>query len=793
MIRSPPPLRAGSVALAVVLGASGCLTSHGIHKDEPGPGAQEQPLAQLPPRPAHVPFFDVAQAFDEELSKQPALTPPGLFRALGIVDAAEPRLSFDPTKVRHFSTIASKLKLTDEERALYRQNGVVGVDQSQRYSMGSAYYAIYARDLPVLVTSDSLLHAMHRSYDGILKHLEALILFPLVSEVLEGAHAELERRAGDLRGAMASGAEDVDLYLTVARSLLGGAGAAPETRPPSEAEMFDDAPPAKTAAARLGKQGDVEKLLALIASLQIQVPRRDDGTDLRGAKRFIDYSQFRPRGHYTESEVLRRYFRTLMWLGRPDVGFVLSPRPEERAVRPVVERERRAAALLTLLLESTGGSKRLQTMNEILDFFVGRSDSLTVSQLAAALGRAQVERPDQLTPAALEQIHRALMAAAPRRQQIRSQVLMEREDLPAVFQLFGQRFVLDSFVLAQVVHDKIPLEKQPVRRMPAGLDVMAALGNDEAVRLLAPELERYKYASNLLAARRVVDAHGPDQWSRNLYTVWLDALRTLDDVPPPGAAFPEVMRRMPWRRKQLQAQLGSWAELRHDTILYSEQSYTTATECEYPEGIVEPYPELHRRLRLFAAEAARLLESFRPALATAQAEARASSVRERQVRFLRGFAATMERIERLARKQLSSFPFTSEERSFLKKTIDSRGGGSGPPQYTGWYPRLIYGEGPDDWEPTVADVHTDPDTRQTLDVAVGDVNFVVVAIDNGRDRAAYVGPIYSYYEFTQPASKRLTDQEWRASIRSGQLPRRPGWTKAFQAPALARTLERTSR
>ena len=29
-----------------------------------------------------------------------------------------------------------------------------------------------------------------------------------------------------------------------------------------------------------------------------------------------DYSQYHPRGHYTQSEKLKRYFKTMMWYGR---------------------------------------------------------------------------------------------------------------------------------------------------------------------------------------------------------------------------------------------------------------------------------------------------------------------------------------------------------------------------------------------------------------------------------------------------------------------------------------------
>ena len=196
--------------------------------------------------------------------------------------------------------------------------------------------------------------------------------------------------------------------------------------------------------------------------------------------------------------------------------------------------------------------------------------------------------------------------------------------------MFGQRFVLDSFLLAQVVFDSIVFKGEKIERtMPSGLDVMAALGNDEAMRLLGPELERHPYAANLLAARRVVEAHAPEHWSDNAYMIWLDSLRTLDDVPEAGARFPEVMRRTPWRRKQLQAQLGSWAELRHDTILYAAQSYTAGAECEYPEGFVEPYPVLFMRLRLLASEAARLLSRLKVSLKDADNVAPSACARTR--------------------------------------------------------------------------------------------------------------------------------------------------------------------
>ena len=37
-----------------------------------------------------------------------------------------------------------------------------------------------------------------------------------------------------------------------------------------------------------------------------------------------DYSQYKPRGHYTRSETLEKYFKAMMWYGH--TGFFINPR-----------------------------------------------------------------------------------------------------------------------------------------------------------------------------------------------------------------------------------------------------------------------------------------------------------------------------------------------------------------------------------------------------------------------------------------------------------------------------------
>jgi hypothetical protein len=712
----------------------------------------------------------------------------GLAKELGTAQPSDAALTFDPLQLKHFDRIRQELKLTPEEVSTYAKHGVVAVDHGRRYSMGSAYFAIYARDLPVLITTDSVAHALHRSYDKILAQLEAQMFLPALEEALRGAHAVLAKQRTNLQAEpLRSSARDVDLYLTVARNLLGGMGAAPAT---AQNAYVPPELPKQPVASHLAQDADVKVILDHIASLQLQAP--ETPTQIYGGTRSIDYSQFQPRGHYTESAELSRYFRAMMWLGRADTAFIIHPPNPKSSLEVNAQREARSAALMTMVMKESGALAALDRIRSIVDFMVGRADNLTLGHMQTALGNAGLNAPvDLADDARLNTLRNEVGSLAV--QQIRSQVItspisgQETIPPPQTFQVFGQSFVIDSFALSKVVFDEILFKGEKQRRlMPSGADVWAALGNDEAVRLLKPELEKWNYSANLLAVRKTIDERSDAAWSQDLYNLWLNALRELDETP--DGHLPQVMRREPWRRKQLQTQLASWSELRHDTLLYAKQSYSAYPSCGYPAGFVEPYPAFFDRLERFAQRGAELIGTADFSTTDAQRTKAMRGQRDGIVQYLRSFAENMKFLAELARKELAAKPFTSEEQEYLRRTIDRSGGGSGPPRYDGWFPKLIYGGDPDAWKPTIADVHTNPRDQKTLQVGVGDVSFIVVAIDNEQDRAAYVGPVYTYYEFTGPVSDRLTDEKWREWIQRGNAPAAPSFTQPFRAKPLPRDL-----
>ena len=64
-----------------------------------------------------------------------------------------------------------------------------------------------------------------------------------------------------------------------------------------------------------------------------------------------------------------------------------------------------------------------------------------------------------------------------------------------------------------------------------------------------------------------------------------------------------------WQEK-MNTQLASWAELRHDNLLYAKQSYTGGTVCSYPYSYVEPFPEFYQSLKDFANSAKNRIQSI---------------------------------------------------------------------------------------------------------------------------------------------------------------------------------------
>lgn len=674
------------------------------------------------------------QAIQAELSELSGLTSTALIekRALRLGGP----LGYDAKSAAFLDLIqASSLALDARELDKLGEQGFVITPRHAFPNMAYGYRTLYAEDLPVYVSLDAILETVHLSYDAILKALEERYLTDALRTLLVGARARLQT------GAVADArvAADLDLYFAVALSLLDG-----DTR----------APVAGADAVTLDKL--------------VTAAERADGIErisLFGALRAVDFSQLLPRGHYEDSDALKRYFRATMWLGRTDFRLI-----ETLPDGSTVFRRRQLEAALALRSVVSGeGRAAFDLLDRVIGAFVGEHDFMQLSQLDALLadlgGDVATKSDQEIAQTIIEKGYGA--------QRIASQVIFKEPSaasqtlpLDRSFALLGQRYTVDSHVFSSVVYDRVNHPGVPRRTLPDPLDAAyAALGNSAALPLLKDQLDTYAYAPDLERMRLLVDRHGEGYFGANLYNLWLSSLRAVSPdselLDPDMAGLPRVAGSERWQRRLLNTQLASWAELRHDTILYVKQSYTSGAVCEFPDGYVDPYPEAFERLRLYALKG-RELVALLPTGGSTELSTRMQT-------YFAELATVAATLRDMAQHERTGMPFTAEQMAFLNDAVRSQAEVcGGPVLYEGWYARLLFDKSDEDMEPTIADVHTDPGgdrPPKVLHVGTGLPRLMVVTIETCEGPRAYAGVASAYHEVITDLN-RLTDSKWAERLRS---------------------------
>jgi hypothetical protein len=675
--------------------------------------------------------------------------------------------------VSWFDTINNIYNLTSAEKELLANNFFVVSQRLENHSWADAFVNIYYNDLPLFISTDFVLYTLHNSYDAILQTLEWQFLEPNLLELLkamyDGYPALYSKYSGDTR--FNDILADIDLYVSVAYSLLLDKAFAPQSHQPDKYNEIIQA-----------IKDEQLKLITLFTESRL---------------RKIDFSQFKPRGHYNKiiytpegERTLENYFRAMMWLGRID--FLMTAPPENPWEPDWTEDEllrmQLGAILLNELLFSCGKKELLDKHEKIITFLVGPDDNLTPDELRDLTDYMLGEPADLFNTGVYEQFRDTLDASDDFGQKIMSNFFYvdpysaDPGKLPVSFKLLGQKFLIDSYITSEVVYDRIIYNDLKVYRdLPDPLDVMAVFGNEDAMALLKDELEEYKYAYKISSLKYLVDAYDTDFWEQSLYNTWLSAIRELN---PPASAdnLPYFMQTTAWHLEKLNTQLTSWAELRHDNILYGKQSYTGGTGCSYPYTYVEPYPALFEKLQLFAHNAA---DFFSEVFDGTQL-----SSYNRIISYYTNYASIMGNFKSIARKELAGIAINNNEITFLKTMINDYMA-SGP-SISGWFNNLFFdtelGLNPDY---IVADIHTQPTDQfgnvvgHVLHIGNGKINrgiFLAPNPLNPKQIMAFTGPVSSFHYEVTNNFYRYTDQEWEEKFLSQtNLPSRPDWIAGYMA------------
>ncbi|MCK4787687.1 MAG: DUF3160 domain-containing protein [Desulfobacteraceae bacterium] len=627
----------------------------------------------------------------------------------------------------------------------------------------------------LFITSDTLLHIYHVQFDETLKEVEENEFIPDINDLTKALLSRAVSQYNNFGGDLQDAAKRNVAYLAVANKLIDPSASVP---------AFVDS----IVASELAK---------------IDAHAGFDCSDL-----FLymeDYSQYVPRGHYTRSEDLKRYFRTLMWYGR--MAFLLKGAEDvsceicqfiecEALVTPYDAKiQTMQAILLATSIEEVDvagrtGREIWDRMYAITSFYVGLADDLTPYEYIEVINRlfcgdfnlSELEDEDTFFELKAE----LSLLRSPEIYGGTGNIVLwppyTAEDLDNLLgktkgmRFMGQRFIPDSYMFQHLVFPEVTYytgDWDPVpftlaatgdgsvsRGYPRGLDVMAILGSTQAEAILAAEgdTDYVNYALKYNELKDQFDAFDVNDWNRNLYWGWLYSLRSLVDEF--GEGYPNFMRTDAWEKKELNAALASWTELRHDTILYAKQSYTPIGKGGVPPppdatGYVEPVPEFYRRLLALSNMTQQGLSDFNAL--SPQAEQR-----------LESFKNILSRLAEIADKELlnqdlssGDFEYIGNFAETLEETITGVDG-------TGISTVLV------------ADVHTHSYEERVVEEGVGYVDLITVACQLPSGSIILtVGPVLSYYEFKHPMSDRLTDEAWRQLLDSPQKPDRPEWFQPF--------------
>jgi len=758
--------------------------------------------------------FGYSTALAERLSFNTDITP-GNFAALYPSGASLAGVSFDVTTAEFYDkwntdpavwNAALPPGSTDQRLFDFRldlasqqklaANGFVVSEPRGSISFTDLYYKIWTDDLPVFVTSDSILHAWHRTWITMLEEIEELALRPKLSALVAGLQSHLN--SAPVPSALSLGRSDAVDLITSGSELISYPILEEGTTP--------------------------EEFLGYFATKALSASTSAPES-IFGGNRLVDWTQFGPRSHYSNSETLKSYFRTMKWLSTMDLR--IDQRAGDNSLRQLA-----AAVVLTLVLRDAGLMDEWEEIDKVMTAFVGRADSMTPPQLLEILQSENLGTLSAFSSTAvLENLLARIQSGQAGVQDILGHPIPAPAGeaklvLPRSFTFFSQRFTPESWAMGRMVFDNIwrenpdpsgPPMVRVLRRLPSALDInFAVMGNNTPAPLLAlrmgapgvPYRDGLDFSRELLSIREVMDGQPASAWGGTLYLHQLGALRSLSEEMP--STVPEAFRTDAWKWKTVQTQLAGWTELRHDNLLYAKQSYTPPVLCYYPAGYVEPRPAFYQAMKQLVDFASNTLASLpmsgtfpgRPtSYGTSPTSVNLATRKSTWLSHLGGMSSSLQSLSEISQSEVNKVAFSTAQNTFIQGVVQSPTTlySSNGRSYTGWYPQLylksVFAGNNDPhpsemWDPLVTDVHTDaPDGVLTSDPgavlynATGNAALMLIAIDVNGQRCIHGGPSFTYYEFTGGyGESRLTDAAWKTRVGDKTQPPHPEWTTSWLTP-----------
>jgi hypothetical protein len=693
---------------------------------------------------------------------------------------------------------ARQCGLSDADISALATNRILVADQAYK----QIFSAYLSGERPLFITSDSLLNAYHVLYE------ESIFR-------LENARAA---RLPEILKLILKNIEDTDAHLSGNPTLAAAAKRRAMLVTGVALKLLDDSFQFKDKAMNATLDQEVKRIGKAEGVEKPEWLGKPDASFTA-----LDYSRYKPRGFYTRSERLQRYFRAVAWL--QSIPFRVSQNEELLAI---------------LMLGNSLAKSAFQDFSkrqEVLAFFRAYSSFVGAGDdwdLIMAANEARTELRMDLAGNDLPKKRTELIKAAEQHGEgpkINDQIRFA-PDNPQMVAEPNFRIISAYRTPCAILFQRSTDIRRFKRSYPSGLEVAAGLGSAFAKEHLAdPQKE------DLL---KTIAACQPCFQGDGLFIQYLEALKALLDKPEKDA--PDFMKTEAWTIKSCNTALAGWAQLRHTWVLQAKQTVNYLGMTRPPKGFVEPEPAFFSRMAALADATRKLLK-----------EAGAfEENHEETIRVLENFIRILERVEdddglykkvsKLPRDEQMSFelPFMlmlvhptvakegakafkeqkewfsiliadmkkgeSDRHPELKKVLreyefdlDESWGqlekvsrrleaiahkqlrhaelNDDENDFIGGYGRtiagiMLYGGNsyltPRDDAPRVVDVYANPQAGGFLEVGIARPRKLYVLYPWQGKPVLCVGAVLPYYEFV--ATARLTDESWKETLDSEKRP-----------------------
>lgn len=642
-------------------------------------------------------------------------------------------------------------ELTREQTSFLQKNGFVVIHSQEEQFNDIREETAHRSGQPYYLTVDAAYHAMHLLFDDLLKSLEGEYLRQDMIDITRITLDQVSEYSNQVQGTdLEEDAQQAVAYLSVALKLFD-----PEAKIDSTVEDIVN------------------------QEVQLIMAAGGPGTSVVIPGFREDYGAYKPVGHYAGDPGLEAYFRGMTWYGR--VHFLL----QDPSIPDFVPS--RVPLIVTLALrraqlEDQPASDAWADIHRVLTFIIGPSDDLGPMEYAELMDQVFGTSPtiQDLADEDLWQefLSRSEQLPAP---QINSMLYVSTVDLSPGkgWRFMGQRFTIDGMVFQNLIYDR--LEEKPdgtKRELPSGLDVMAAFGSLPAYDELASQgvTDYPNYIEQLEVMQQAVEGQSEEQWLGRFYDNWLYSLFPVIHMKDPS--YPAYMQTAAWNYRELNAALGSWAELKHDTVLYVKMPDALGAggppvSAPAP-SYVEANPEAFYRLAYMAQMLSCGLQNLvLHGLCYLEEGAGYPPNADGYIFGMGSLGNRLQKLGDIAVKELSGQELDESDNYIITGClgmIECMYADSSWSRPEGEMPKV----------PVVAAVSGGVGGN-ILEAGVGDVDriYVVVPLEGQFEIAQ--GGVFSYYEFSQPRDNRLTDDEWRAKLAGGGV-EMPLWASNFVMP-----------